>query len=95
MTTAFERLFADRQARAAVGAFTCYDLETAAAGVAFERRLRHGQLVRQGCLAHGVAAVFYLFDLRNQCSRRGVCSGSRTDRKRVVRAYLHQLRCRE
>ena len=31
MTTAFERLFADRAAQAAVGAFTCYDLETAAA----------------------------------------------------------------
>ena len=39
MTTAFERLFADRQARAAVGAFTCYDLETAAAVLrAAERR---------------------------------------------------------
>jgi tagatose 1,6-diphosphate aldolase GatY/KbaY len=39
MTTAFERLFVDRASQAAVGAFTCYDLETAAAVLrAAERR---------------------------------------------------------
>lgn len=39
MTTAFERLFVGRGAQAAVGAFTCYDLETATAVLrAAERR---------------------------------------------------------
>jgi hypothetical protein len=43
MTTAFERLFVDRASQAAVGAFTCYDLETAAAVLrAAERRSTPG-----------------------------------------------------